>query len=62
VDECEPLKPGQTVKVRVLSLTRALLPRPTSAGDYTRPLLSSTLAVSDTKIHPEHPLILLNTP
>ena len=30
MDECEPLKPGQTVKVRVLSLTRALLPRATT--------------------------------
>ena len=29
------------------------------AGAYTRPLLSSTCAVSDTRTHPKHPL---NTP
>jgi len=27
----------------------------TGAGAYTRPLFSSTWAVSDTKAHPEHP-------
>ena len=31
------------------------------AGAYTRPLFSSTRAVSDTQKHPKHPLIPLNT-
>jgi len=32
------------------------------AGAYTRPLLSSTLTVSDTRTHPNHPLIPPYTP
>jgi len=32
------------------------------AGAYTRPLLSSTCAVSETRTHPKHPLILLEIP
>jgi len=32
------------------------------AGAYTRPLLSSTCAISDTSTRPKHPLILPDTP
>ena len=64
-------RPCRAPKPRTLDLEQGLHLRPPrgdrgqlllQAGAYTRPLLSSTSAVSDTQKHPTHPIHPLTLP